>query len=140
VWTSWNPDGTQLAFVETFLHGSNYANQCYIKVLDRATCTVRTVAIAAPNVWINKPDWARHTDALAYFAFEGNTSKIYTLNLVTGTQKYIVTGYYPSWSPDDTKLVYNYGGYVRTVNVATKVTKVLAADNGLQAQANWRRF
>jgi Tol biopolymer transport system component len=125
---TWKSDGSKIAFVEiTFPPG--VPSQFFLKVLDRASGVVSTV-LSTGHDYLFNPEWSRTSDVLAYERYIGGIEKIYTLNLSTGATSFIVDGYYPSWSPDDSKLVYSTGSAIKTITLATRAVKLLKTSTG----------
>ncbi len=123
LWGTWSPDTSQIAFVES----DNSGKYNSIQILDLGTNEV-TVVISWENWetprWM---DWARTKDVLV-FSLNGaeRFESIYTLDLSvqSPTPEKIVKGYAPSWSPDDSKIVFGYGT-IYTYEFATDTTERL---------------
>ncbi len=139
---TWSPDGTQIAFLEHNTGGTISS----IKILDRATKTVTSTLDPGMYRLTGGLNWARTQDVLAFTALEilGAPNSIHTLDINNGATSKIYNGYAPSWSPDDTKLVFNRREFVnqkKTVNkieivdLATLEITILATG----ASADWKR-
>lgn len=132
---TWRGDGSKIAFVEAIFHGNNPV-PWFIRVLDRPSGTV-TTALSAGTSYLFNPDWARTGDKLAYEIYIGGIVRIYTLDLVSLTASFIANGNYPSWSPDDSKLVYNNGRDINTINLTTGAVQLLKRNGG--SYLAWKR-
>jgi Tol biopolymer transport system component len=130
---SWSPDGMKIAFLER-IPDSNDA----VRVLDLATMTVTTVL--GPE-WDEWPiyggfflEWARTMDALAFNGSGG----IYTMQLPSGTPTLVCGGVWPSWSPDDEKIVFRGRGF-SIVELATQTITEIGSGGGDARWPCWRR-
>jgi len=134
---TFSPDASRIAFTEA---GS-------IKLLERSSGTVTTVLGsdfgAGFSSGVNFLDWGRASDVLVFSV--GSKSRadtgIYTVNVSGGTPTFLVEGLFPSWSPDDSKVVFvelERGGNLAIFELArqrlTRFTKVKGD------WPDWRRF
>ena len=103
---TFNPDATKLVF-EEISDGINAPRN--LNVFDRGTKTVTTVVLLGTSsgtaVGIK---WSRNGDRIAYgYSSSSIGYAIYTVTLTSNaTPLYLFAGYYPTWSPDDSKLAY----------------------------------
>lgn len=135
-WPAWSPDGSRIAFVEEPLDD---VNNPAVKVLDRRTGTVTTVVAPGTFSVIRGIDWARTRDALAFSGvrLSGGFETVYTLELTPlGAPVEVVRGRGPTWSPGDSKLVYEGAGRIVQIDLGTRKTKTLAGDG---SWPDWRR-
>jgi Tol biopolymer transport system component len=99
---TWNSAGTHIAFKEVEMSSGDR----YIKVIERAT-GVTTHTLLKGQFDIGWVDWARQgSDTLA---FHGD-SWIYTVDIDSGTATPVIEGGTPSWSTDNTKVVFRQPG------------------------------
>jgi Tol biopolymer transport system component len=124
-WGAWSPDASQIAFVEGDDSGPGKYNS--IKILDLETNGI-TVVVSWDNWefprWL---DWARTKDMLVFSLYGADRfESIYTLDLSdqSPTPEKIVKGIAPSWSPDDTKIVFEGKG-ISTYEFATDTTETI---------------
>jgi hypothetical protein len=90
-------------------------------------------------------EWSRNDSRLAFrFQTDG---LIYTVDAAIGSGSMQalpgpVSGWYPSWSPDDAFIVYSTNdGKIRRVEVATGVQTILASDRKKTFKMpDWRRL
>ncbi|MDP3768017.1 MAG: hypothetical protein Q8S13_08375 [Dehalococcoidia bacterium] len=135
---TWSPDGARIAFEE-----QNEATRASaIKIVDRATGTPSTVLQLGAGLVVKGLDWARTKDVVAYSVvpFTGGDEIIYTLSLnPVGAPTRVTSGTGPSWSPDDSKLVFRSGTApkIAVIDLATaRITRLTTAG----AWPDWRRF
>lgn len=106
---TWRSDGSQLAFVE--LNTNN--NQKSIVVLDLSDGSTTTVYGPVTGS-VHHLDWARTQDVLAFIRGQDGNLAVVTLDMTeenpTPQVVYDGEGSSPSWSPDDSQLV--FGGRV----------------------------
>jgi len=131
---AWSPDGSQIAFIGPPHSGS-------IEVLDIAggsTFTVCTISDDPVQV-----DWGRTGNTLVFHASaaSGNGKYIYTVDAAAGAVPVLVTSssWFPTWSPDDSKIAYTTGSGDGIV-VRDMQTGKETSTGGKGRFANWRRF
>ena len=149
---TWSSDGTRIAFIEQ----DAVTFERSIKILERSTGTV-THTLLKGQYYLSGLDWARQgLDTLAFKNGGELPDRIYTVEIGSGTVTPVVASLYcgyPSWSPDNTKLVYcvrtsNGNGpsngnvqYLQTVSLSTGQTQTLTSTkNGWAWAPDWRRF
>jgi Tol biopolymer transport system component len=117
---TWKSDAAQIAFREQDTNTSEY----FIKVYDFNTSTTTTV-FGPVDYTIISLDWARTKYVFAFNTHEidpSGLSAIYTLDLTeaTPTPQFVIGGESraPSWSPDDSKLVFGKPDRVRNGRVS----------------------
>ena len=133
-WPSWSPDGSRIGFVETG-GGGTYA----LKVHDRRTGQTTTILEPGTMSSIRFLDWARTRDAVAFTgARPGDRGEqLFVLELAPlGSPTPVGSGAHPSWSPHDTKLVYQTNLGIESIDLATKKRTRLA---GSGRYPSWRR-
>jgi len=97
---AWDSNGNRIAFIEKEVSTLD----SYIRILDRWTGEVST-SMFKGQFSIRTLDWARQdTDTLVID--DESTERIYTLDIGTETATYVVDGLQPSWSPDNSEIVY----------------------------------
>lgn len=140
---AWSPDGARIAFVETEAGG--YYNNSALRLLDRASGKVTRTLLPSMIGAIGGLDWARGgSDLLAFHnrpEFDWSSSSLYVLNLTDGTLVRVTAGVGPSWSPDNTKILYAYwsGGrewQVRIIELASGSIQTLVRGAG-SPDWNW---
>lgn len=101
---AWSQDASQIAFYE------RHAGEGFIKILDVASKGVTTVLGPVSDL-LGALDWAGTQDVLVFHILYARSKKpidIYTLDIASGETTRIAEGYNsPSFSPDDTQLVFN---------------------------------
>jgi Tol biopolymer transport system component len=134
---TWRSDGTVLAFTGGII--ADGSEGVSIIIIDRVTGTVMDTLLTGQHP--GKIDWAQDLDIIAFVGSQG----ISTVDIGTGIVVPVVDGSLPSWSPDNTKLVYlaprepGRGGkqqWISTVDLGTGEITRLA--NGVRP--DWRRF
>ena len=107
---AWSPDGARIAFVETEAGGES--NSSALRLIDRASGRVIRTLLPWTIGSIGGLDWARGgSDLLAFhnrLEFDWSSSSLYVLNMTDGTLVRATAGAGPSWSPDNTKILYAY--------------------------------
>lgn len=131
---TWNPQGDQIAFAVNGAHE--------VRILDRVAGATITVFSAGSDFTVTDTDWARTGDVLAFRVtpFSANDPRVYTLDLTTNALVERVPGMDPTWSPDDTRLLFREQGrsqYLTILNLATGVTTRTGAKG---FDPDWRRF
>jgi Tol biopolymer transport system component len=128
---TWSPDGYRIAFMEW--DGSTLL----LRIFDLALEQVSTVALDEPLPTGGRQglDWARTRSSyeLAY----GGGGELYVIDVTSGDAEFLLEGWTPSWSPDDSKLVcVDARGSIVTYEFATgKTTKLV----GGGYWPDWRR-
>lgn len=133
---TWSGDGTRIAF------GGTHAGSSGTLVVDAESGAL----LAALTLPCCKQDyeWSRNDSRLA-FRFQGD-GLIYTVDVELGSESMqalpgAVSGWYPTWSPDDEFIAFSNGGQIRRVDVATGAQTVLASDKKKTFKMpDWRRF
>ena len=115
---TWNRDGSGIAFREV-CPGSGQR----ILLADRASGSITVVVPVGIFDEISTFDWARTADVLAVTSSvptrRGSEPTVFLLDLAGGTPQRLVSGFGPTWSPDDTRLALHSGSKrkVRTIDV-----------------------
>lgn len=135
---AWSPDGAYIAFAETDL---NVGGTNSIKILDRATGLTTTVFGPQANN-VQFLDWARTQNVLAFSTWAAQGRSVYTLSLTPGSTPQLIAtnGMSPSWSPDDSKIIFQKtsgSGGVYSVTVTTGAVQQIA---GKGSYPDRRRF
>lgn len=109
---AWSPDATQIAFI-TVADGINK-----LFVLDIASdgATSATLRYGPVDFWLNDVDWSRTGNILTLWSRGPVVERsIYLLDLddSSPTLEYLMDGHSPSWSPDDSQLVFGKPVYKR---------------------------
>ena len=133
----WSPDGLFIAFIEWPPSGASF-----IKIIDSWTGQVIDVfePDPAPRLELS---WARTQDVIAYDAEKPSNrwlkADVWALDMSDGSVSLIVEdGAWPSWSADDTQLVYQTVGRkhdVKVLDFATGESTNLTKGN----HPDWRR-
>ena len=161
---AWRSDGSQLAVATKVCTPDcvNHRSTDSIQIVDRATGTVVNTLLQGQIYWNGwSISWARGRDTLAFTAELFDASgipiyppHIYTVDIPSGSPILVTNGGQfgaktPSWSPDNSKLVYIYlgtyqgktadfAGPVNTITLATGATATLAPP--YTEWPDWRRF
>jgi hypothetical protein len=129
---AWNAEGTKIAVFE---RDANDVKELII--VSRSTGKVER-RISPFTEWGSDLDWARQHDVIAFVVGEALDRWIYTVDLNTEEVAPVVKGMSPSWSPDDSQLVYrdmNYRGKLKRYTLATGEVENL----GVGSLPDWRR-
>jgi len=142
IYSSWKPDGSAIAFVEYSTTGDA---AMAIRILNRQSGVV-TTAVAPGSVGdIYQLDWARTRDEIAFTQHAAGQPNRYTwvvsltpdvdgnLQASGPPRTLTTTAGWPSWSPDDSKLVI---AGLHIVDYATGVAGPLFSSGGA---TEWRR-
>jgi Tol biopolymer transport system component len=154
--TAWNPDGTELAFIESGPAPSGSGTEYAIRVYDLNTDTITTVHGPTTDYSIGRGfDWSRDGTKLAFIVYPppagGTSDSLYTLDIATDTLEY-VDGCQDdggatmdvAWSPDDSQLAYvstGSGGQGKrnllSIDLSTGDSTMLIRNSALSP--DWRR-
>lgn len=138
-WPTWSPSAQYLAFVE------NSAGKFSMKAIDRVSGLSWLLVDTTQFSFIQALDWARTSNSIAFGAVPmgGNFENIYILDLdaslhaVGPARKVLKNAYGPSWSPDDSRLVFAAGtGGIRILDLKTGRTSSIS---GIGNFPDWRR-
>lgn len=149
VWSpTWSPDGEYLVFEEAddlFPFGDP---RDVFKVLHLGTGNVVTLDLGTGVTQrLSGPDWAKTKPAIAFGAYpsQGNQAAyIHVVDLepdgngnwqTAGPPVLLAQGVFPSWSSDDSKIVYSKDNRIGIYDLATGRTKRLGAGR----LPDWRR-
>jgi hypothetical protein len=136
---AWSPDGRFVAFVLDPGMAAERGVTYSIQVLDLTTRAVRTVLEFPAGAFVADLDWGRKRNVLAYYYTPSCSTPsrkcpvgLYTAELdasasLIGSPRLLQQGYgvrAPSWTPDDSALLFS-DGTVRSYDLATgKVTNL----------------
>jgi hypothetical protein len=128
---TWNADGTHIAFLES----EDGSDPWYVRVIEVSTGSITPVATLTMGYKDGNTghiEWARTQDLLLYSTWWGT---VYTLDPATGQSTEVTTGIWPSWSPDDSEIVFERS--------RTLVRRVLATgvetEIGPGRRPSWKR-
>ncbi|MEE9505683.1 MAG: hypothetical protein V3V98_00870 [Thermoplasmata archaeon] len=133
---AWSSDGTRLATLGGEIAGGSEGTS--IMIIDRTTGTV-THRLLTGQFHFGGLDWTRQGSNEIAFHADG---VIYTVDIDSGTAVPVVEGSGPSWSPDNSKIVYKQPASkpntqnLGTYEFSTGNINTLAKGN----QPDWRRF
>jgi hypothetical protein len=118
-WLAWNGSGDRIAFTESDAEGA-----VELAIINRFTGTVerRFPAGDYPRDNFTDLDWARNNDPrIAFHAGQPRQDTwVYTIDSTTGEVVPIVQGRMPSWSPDNSKLVFtNFSAKLKVFSFTT---------------------
>lgn len=100
---TWSSDGTRLAVIGGDL--SNFEES--ILIIERASGMV-TRTLLTGQFDMARPDWARQGSNIIAFQDTSGSRMFYTVDIDTETVVPIREDHNPSWSPDNSKIVYVY--------------------------------
>ncbi len=142
-WPAWSPDASKLVFAERTI-AAPYLRS--LLVFDRTTAHVDTV-VSLGSFFARYPAWSHGGDRIAYSGYSGsNAEAVYVVAFTgtiapTATPVQLINGRDPTWSADDSKIVFFGGAHstsgVYALTLATGGTQLLANGGG---QPDWRRF
>jgi Tol biopolymer transport system component len=129
---TWSSDGTRIAFTEVEM---STGDRC-IKVIDKATGAT-THTLVKGQFYIEWVDWARQDSNTLAFYDAGMT---YSLDIDSGTPNPVLQGIMPSWSPDNSKILYRQTGKKdRLCTFEFSTGEITPLNNG-GTLPDWRRF
>jgi Tol biopolymer transport system component len=142
IWLSgitWRSDAGKIAFKYWDTVNGLY----YLKIFTLSDSSVTTVY----DSFTTGLDWSKTGDELVFFAQKDGVKGLYTLDLTETDPTPVLLlndngARFPSWSPDDSKIVYHHSDwkrnkvYVYVYDIATEETTLLAS-NG--ARPDWSR-
>ena len=137
---AWNRDASLIAFSERDVASDAQV----IRAVNVTTGEVTTILgpelsqpINPTGAWIEGLDWGRTRDVLT-FSTGFDPYKVYTLELPGGSPTFVADGRGPTWSPNDTQIVFMGRQKFSKVNVATGQVTSLSTGGGWWP--DWRRF
>jgi len=140
---TWSSDGTRVAFIEQ----DAVTFERSIKIVERSTGTV-THTLLQGQYYLSSLDWARQgVDTLAFNNGAEDPSRIYRIDIDSRVVTPVVTARlcgYPSWSPNNGKIVYcersgkgnRQTDSILTIDIATGLKQTLATNAWAP---DWRR-
>ncbi len=134
---AWSSDGTRLAAVGGEI-SAGYEGMSII-IIDRATGTV-THTLLTGQFHFASLDWARQGSNKLAFHDSGGSGMIYTVDIDSGTAVPVVEGIWPSWSPDNSKIVYRQLGRKPKISTYEFSTGDITQLTNGRAPVDWRRF
>jgi hypothetical protein len=138
-YVTWSNDGTQLAI--TYLTGTTLS----IKTIDATTGTVNANLVSGSGYTnIGTVVWSHSgVNTLAFSATTTGYVKdynLYTISPTSGsTETFLINGYHPFWSPDNSELVYeddSNGNVTKKVTVGTGATTTIS---GYAPYGDWKQ-
>lgn len=146
---TWNPDGSQIAFVTSRDQSGNSVSIYALRILTLADQTVTTLIFEGDFADLAFPEWSRDGTRIAFGGRETSESDyaVYTYDLVNDQvtelglrNPYGFQGVPFSWSPDDSKLVVDLDRAVRLVDAASgQVIPKRKSKLASGGHPNWRR-
>lgn len=129
----WSPDGSKLVFVEM-----DAGLTRSLLIFDRGAARVDTV-LPASDFFVRFPEWSRRGDRVAFSGYRGSDPEaVYTVAVApSATPVRVVQGAAPTWSPDDTKILFAGNQGLTTYEFATRKTQRIARAGW---RPDWRRF
>jgi Tol biopolymer transport system component len=141
---AWSSDGTQLATIGGEMSAG--VEGMSIMIIDRATGTV-THNLLTGQFDFARVDWARQGSNELVFHDKGGLRMIYKVDIDTETVVLVVEGSNPSWSPDNSMIVYfqpesgkgpnKVKSGIRTYEFSTGEITLIASPG---KAPDWRRF
>jgi Tol biopolymer transport system component len=146
-WLTVSPDGSKIAF--TLLEKST--GNKYLKVINRSDGSeAYSIQYNSLLNSILQMDWARtsgsNTIAMAGVPIGSSTYALYTIDVTNPSSLTLVRndgGRAPSWSPDDSKIVYGDTGtpdwYIKTVTLSNGALTTLSNSNLNALEMHWKK-
>ncbi|MFX0065794.1 MAG: TolB family protein, partial [Candidatus Hermodarchaeota archaeon] len=134
---AWSSDGTQLAVCGGEISAGYDGTS--IMIIDRATGTV-TDRLLTGQFHKGGLDWARQGMNKIAFHDSGGTGMFYTVDIDTETVVPVVGGSNPSWSPDNSMIVFMQRINRKKISISTyefSTGTITQLTNGLTP--DWRR-
>ena len=131
----WSSNGSRIAF-------SGGGPSRYIRIVERATGAIVDTLQYGQFSYVYDISWARLGEETLAFAApnpQGDATGIYVLDIATDTAAFVVNGGYPSWSSDNTELVFKTWvkkGGITTIDLGTGDTEKLADGTA----PDWKRL
>jgi Tol biopolymer transport system component len=135
---AWSSDGTQLATSGGQISGGEGG----ILIIDRVTGTL-TRTIPTGELSVTAIDWARQGSNKLAFHDSGGTGMIYTMDIDTETVVPVTKGGCPSWSPDNSMIVYQQprpGKLKRSISIYEFSTGDITQLTNKGLRPDWRLF
>ncbi len=130
---AWSSDGTEIAAVGGEISAG--ADGKSILIIDRDTGAV-TNTLLTGQYGFKGLDWARQgSDMLVFYEW----STIYTVDIDTETVSQVVEGYRPSWSPDNSKIVYLQAGRKPKIGTYEFGTGEITTLSDYGTRPDWQR-
>jgi Tol biopolymer transport system component len=133
---TWNADDSRLAV----LRGDNAGSSSKIMIFDVAT-SAYTDSISVSGA-IYGLEWSRSgINKIAFSSTASGTSQIYYVDPTNGATPSStgVAGLYPSWSPDNSSIVFQRSATVYKSDAFSSTSSALAAVNNSNTAPKWRR-
>jgi Tol biopolymer transport system component len=144
---AWSPDASKLVFVEQPIAASSLVS---LLVFDRTTMQVDTIVSLSDFLGgrLRFPSWSRAGDRIAYSSYSGNNPEAVYVVPFTGTVRptatpvKVIDGRDPTFSPDDSKILFvaGGGGTNSGLFLLTLLTGATQKVAGSGSNPDWRRF
>jgi Tol biopolymer transport system component len=131
---TWNSAGTHIAFIERDTSNGHF----WIKVVDTQS-GLTTHEFDMADYYIERVDWARQGSNILAF-YDASPAMIFTMDIDTETIEPVTNGIAPSWSPDNSGIVFQEAGRKPKISIYEFSTGEITGLTSSGTLPDWRRF
>jgi Tol biopolymer transport system component len=156
---TFNPDGTKIAYGEYSIYADTMERWSWIWIIDLSLTPsdsgYKTTVFFNDEGTVSNLDWANTEDTIAFQFqpwYSSMVAGFYTIDIdfssgspVGGTPVFRLNAFDTSWSPDDSKMVYEGGAKgnsnaIFTIDLTTDNTQRLVRNAGISLDLDWSRI